>query len=72
MHVRVMEQLLAPGMQDAEEPDLSTEAARIKRDRQQRGGAGTEQEIVNLALVLQCQWRDLVRKGEDHMGIAGG
>jgi hypothetical protein len=61
MHVRMMEQLLAPGVQDAEEPDLSTEVARIARDLQQRCGAGTELEIVDLAFVLQCQRRDLVR-----------
>jgi hypothetical protein len=37
-------QSLSPGMQNAEEADLGTEASRVSRNFQQRCGAGIEQE----------------------------
>src|SRR6516165_810960 len=72
MHVRVKEQLLIPGVQDAEESGLRAQVTRITRDRPQRGGAGAKQEVVDLALVLQGQGRQRMRQGEDHVDVAGG
>jgi hypothetical protein len=44
MDVRVSLQSLSPGMQNAQETDLGTEAIRIGRDFQQGCGTGIEQE----------------------------
>src|SRR5438552_16663574 len=35
-------------------------------------GAGAEQQAVDLAFVLQGQWRRLVRQRKDHMDVACG
>src|SRR5579864_8397533 len=69
--VRVMQQLLVPGVQHAEEPDLSAEMARVARHSLQRRGAGAEQQAIDLALVLQSQRRQFTRQGKDHVDVAG-
>jgi hypothetical protein len=38
----MQQQILAPGMQDGKDADLSTEAFRVGRPFQQRGGSGGE------------------------------
>jgi hypothetical protein len=55
MDMRMMQQLLIPGMQDAEEPDLSTEMFGIAGDLKQSPGAGAKQKTVDFTLVLQRQ-----------------
>jgi hypothetical protein len=53
--VRMMLELLVPGVQDAEETYLGAEAPRVACDLKQRLGAGPEQQRVDLAFVLQRQ-----------------
>ena len=51
-------------MQDAEEPDLSTEMFGVPGD--------LEQKAVDFALVLQRQRSQLMRQGEDNMDVRYG
>ena len=44
--------MLIPGMQDAEEPNLSTEMFGIAGDLEQCVGAGAKQKAVDFTLVL--------------------
>src|SRR5512138_841220 len=71
MGMRVVFQLLVPGVQHAEEADVGAEVFRIASDFAQRLGAGAEQQSVDDALVLQCQRGEKMREGEDNMGVAG-
>ena len=50
--MRVLLQVLAPGVKHAEETDLRTEMSRIGRHLQQSGGGGAKQQIVDDFLVL--------------------
>jgi hypothetical protein len=52
MDMRMMLQLLIPGVEDAEETDLGAQVPRMARDFQQGLGAGAEQQIVENLLVL--------------------
>jgi hypothetical protein len=52
MHVGVMQQVLAPGVQNAEKADRRPEMLGIRGDLQQRVRAGLEQQAVDLLLVL--------------------
>jgi hypothetical protein len=68
--VRVLEKMVAPGMQHTEEADPSPEMLGIGGDLQQRGGSSSEQEIVDEPLVLESQPGEFMGKGEDHMEVA--
>ena len=72
MNVRMMLELLIPGVQDAEEADLRAEVLGVAGDLKQCLGAGSEQQTVDLAFVLQRQWRKLVRQSKDHMNVRCG
>ena len=52
----MMLELLVPGVQHAKEADIGAEVFRIACDCKECFGAGTEQQIVDDSLVLQCQW----------------
>jgi hypothetical protein len=52
MQMRVVLEILAPGMQDGQESDLSPEVPRIGGDLLQGLGGSTEQEAVDLPRVL--------------------
>ena len=51
--MRVLLESLVPGVKDTEESDLRAEVLRIAGHLPQRLGAGTEQECIDLAFVLQ-------------------
>src|SRR5580658_5403257 len=72
VYVRMSEQLLVPGVQDAEETNLRTQMTWIASHGQQGFGAGTQQQAIDLALILQGHRRQLLRQRKDHMGIPGG
>src|SRR5256886_12840699 len=55
MDMRMKVELLAPGVQYAEETDLCTEVPRITTNFEKSLRTGAEQEIVNDLLVLQHQ-----------------
>ena len=72
MHVRMVTEILAPGMQDGEESDLSAKMRRIGRDLPQRFGGSAKQEVVHFILILKANRRDLARQREDHVEVLDG
>ena len=60
MHVRVMFELLIPGVEHAKEADLGAEMLGIASDFEESFGTGLQQEMVQEFLVLQGQWRQLM------------
>jgi hypothetical protein len=70
--MRMMLKVLAPGVEHAQEADLRAEMLCVSRDREQSGGTGAEQEVVDDLLVLESQPRKLMWNGEDHMEITYG
>jgi len=70
--MRMMLQPLIPGMKHAEETDLGAEKARVAGDLQQGFGAGVKQQVVDQPFVLQREWSQFSRQGEDNVDIAGG
>jgi hypothetical protein len=46
-------EVLSPGMQHAEQANIGTEVLRVASDLNQRGGTGTEEQIIEQSLVLK-------------------
>ena len=69
MHVRMMLQVLPPGVQHRDEADFGAQVFRIGSDRAQGFGAGAEQDIVEHAFVLPGERRDGLGQREDHVEI---
>jgi hypothetical protein len=70
--MRMMLELLIPGMKNAEETDLGAEMPGIFSDFQKRLGARPEQQTIDDLFVLQSQWRQFVWQCENDMGVARG
>jgi hypothetical protein len=70
MYMRVKPELLIPGVQYAEETDLRTEMFGIASNFQESFRAASKQQVVEDLFILQSEWRQLTRKGEDHMHVA--
>ena len=64
--------VLAPSVENGEEPDLCAQMAGIACNFEQRLGTGPEQQTVDDLLVLQGQRGEPVRKSEDHVHIGSG
>lgn len=66
MHVRVVQQILPPRVQDRNEADLGAQVLRIGGDRAQCPGAGAKQQVVEHAFVLvaaqRCHDRPSIRR----------
>jgi len=71
MQMGMVKQILAPGVKDRKEADFSAEMFRIGGDRQQRLGGGTEENVVDGALVLQGNVGNLVGNGKYDVKIRG-
>src|SRR5713101_2676087 len=71
MHMRMKSEFLIPGVQHAEEADLRAEVPGIAGDFQKGFRTGAKQKIVDDLLILQSQWGERTRQGEDHMHVAG-
>ena len=71
MEMRVMVQLLAPGVEHGEAPDLRAEMRGIPRDILEGGGHRAKQQAIELARVLECQGPQGVRQGKDDMCVWG-
>src|SRR3984893_3490296 len=69
MQVRMMQQCLAPGVEDGEEAELCAEMLGIGGDRLQGFGGGVEQDVVDRSLVVMGDRGDLSRHGEDDMEV---
>ena len=59
MQMRMMDQILAPGVKNGEETDFSTEMYRVSGDELQGFGGGVEEYAVDGPLVLQCNGGNL-------------
>jgi len=70
--VRILQQVLSPGVEDAEESDLRAQVLGVGSDLEERGGAGMEEQAVEDALVLIGEWSQLMRQGEDHVNVTNG
>ena len=51
--VRMVLEVLSPGMEHAEQTDIGSKVLRAACDFEQRGGTGTEEQVVEELLVLQ-------------------
>ena len=69
MQVRVVHQVLPPGMEDGEEADLGAEVPGIGGNGAQRLGGGGEEQIVDHRLVLVGDGGDLLREREDDVEV---
>ena len=67
--MRMMFQLLVPGMEHAEEADVGAEMLGITSDFEQRFSAGVEQQTVDDLLILQGQGCQEVREREDQVHV---
>src|ERR1035437_1877888 len=52
MNVRMMQEVLAPGVEHAEETDLRAEMPGVGRNLQQSGGGSAKQQVVDDLLVV--------------------
>lgn len=68
----MMMQVLAPGMQDAEEADLGAQVFWIARDGEQRFSAGTKEDVVDDRLVPIGKRGQRCRQGEDDVEVLDG
>src|SRR3954447_15882171 len=69
MDVRMVLQVLAPGMEHSDEADLGAEMARIGGDRAQCFGRRPEQDGIDRGLVLESDFGGRRRQGEDDVEI---
>ena len=67
VHVRVVSQSRAPGVQHGGEANASPQVFWVGRNGDQRLGGGPEQQVVDDCLVLERDWRDRGRQGEDEV-----
>ena len=67
--MRVMLQILAPGMQDGDEADLGAQGFGIGADRAQALGGGVKQALVEHGLVLVGERGDFPGEREDHVEV---
>src|SRR5277367_1652766 len=59
-------------MEHAEETDLGAQVAWIAGDLQQSCSTGVKQKVVDQPFILQCEWSEFPRQGEDDVHVAGG
>ena len=72
VNVRMMEQVLAPGMKDTEKANLRSQVFRIGGNLQESCGAGSKQKCVNQFLVMKRQRRKCVRNRKNQMDVRNG
>jgi len=65
-------QILAPGVEHAEETDFRTQMFGIGGDGEQGLSGGAEENLVDGLLVLQGDGGDGLGQSEDHVEIGGG
>ena len=70
--VRVVLEVLAPGVEDGQEADLGPEVLGVGGDLLQGLGGGAEQQAVDHARVLQGDRAERRREGEDDVEILDG
>jgi hypothetical protein len=69
MHVRVVQEGLPPGVEDAQKAERGAEVLRRPGDLEERRRTRVEEQVVDHAFVLQGHPSDGVRQGEDDVGV---
>lgn len=69
--MQMSEQILAPGVENAEDADLGAQVLGVGRDFLQSGGAGREQEMVKVTRVVLRQEVEFVGDSEDDVKVGG-
>jgi hypothetical protein len=69
MDMGVKFNFLIPGVQHAEEADLGAEMSGSASDFEESFCTGPEQQAIEELRVLQSQWCQSVRQGENHMDV---
>ena len=69
MNMRMMEQILAPGMQDAEKAYFRAKMFRIDCNLKKSGSTGSKQERVYQLLILKRQRRQRMWNGKHQMYV---
>jgi hypothetical protein len=69
MNVRMMMQVLAPGMEYRYEADAGAQMFGIGGDLQKGFGGGAKEQAVNRLLILEGHRRDHLRQREDHVKV---
>ena len=72
MDMRMMVQLLTPGVEHAEEADLGAEAFGIASDLEQRFGTESKEDVVDESFVLQCERSQAAGQRKDDVSVRGG
>jgi hypothetical protein len=68
----MMLEVLSPGVQDAEQPDIGTEVLGVACHFEQRSRAGAEEQIVEQALVLKHESGEFMGQREDEVKVGHG
>ncbi len=69
VHVRMVHEVLSPGVEDREKADLGTQVGRVSGDGGERFGAGAKENLVEHLLVLQGNGSDWLWQRKDHMEV---
>ena len=69
MHVRMMQQVLTPGVEDGEEANLGAQMFGVPRDGEECLGGRAEENAVDYAFVVIGDGGELFRHREDHVVI---
>ena len=72
MHMRMVLEVLAPGVEDRQDSDLGPEMLGIGGDLLQRFGGGSEQKAVDLPLILKRDRTKRRGKRKNHMKVLDG
>jgi len=70
--MRVVQQILSPGVEHTQKPNCRTEMPGARRDLEPRGRTRAKQEIVDDPLVLEGQPGEFVWQREHDMAVADG
>lgn len=72
MQMRVMQQILAPCVQNRNEADRGAQMRGLGRNRAQGFSSGLKQHVVDQRLVLVRYRRDLLGQRKDHVEVIHG
>lgn len=72
VHVRMVNECLAPGVEDGEEPEAGAEVAWVLGDLLKRLGRRAQQQVVDDPRVLESERRQRLRQGEHHVRVGHG
>ena len=72
MHMRVVLQILTPGMEYGDEADLGAQVLGSRCDRAQGLGGGVKQDVVDHGFILIRDRSDRLGQRKDHMEVLNG